>query len=606
MLKLVRAATLRDTSRTLLALTAATAAVAVAAPAASASDFTYVWNQGGNGLWSNAANWAGGVAPSGTVDTLTFPERTSGQTFVDPSDDLSGLTVSRIVTHSYQTLGGSAGTPLTLGSGITTDPLFKNRLLMPLVLSGPNTWNGSVSAEGGVSGAQPLDVTLAVDQVYGAMGDGVKFLGASNEVGPISVTGTDWGMNTVTVSSDLNGANGNPIILKAVRLTPGVSTPTGPGVPATGFDATLGAISSISKAGITIGASASSTHRKVQVASATLDPTSALNFTISPSQGSTPGVDYGQLLSSGPINLNGAYVTPAFTETTCPAVGLTYTLISTTGTLSGSAANDLAPIQCGNPGSPGPALSFRLDYNRTGSPQTVTGTVVPTPRPVSPPVVSGTTTVGQQLTATHGTWDPAAASYSDQWYRCSSATACRSIAGATGLTYTLTAADVGQRIRVIEAVPGGAPQASELTAVVAAAPASGTTDQTLPTAAEVKTALQAIGAPPSNASVGSVLAKGATLTFDAPSAGALSVNWYQVPAGAKVAAKKRPILVARGTKTVTKAGTVKVLVKLTAAGKRLLKATKKAKRSLKLTSKVVFTPKGGKATNRISQFKLKR
>lgn len=55
------------------------------------------------------------------------------------------------------------------------------------------------------------------------------------------------------------------------------------------------------------------------------------------------------------------------------------------------------------------------------------------------PVVSGTPTVGQQLTTTDGTWDadPAVTGYTYQWYRAPST----AITGATNDTYTLVAAD---------------------------------------------------------------------------------------------------------------------------------------------------------------------
>jgi Spy/CpxP family protein refolding chaperone len=59
------------TSRLFRALASAVLAIAVAAPAASAADFT--WAPPASGNWSSGANWQGGVAPSGTVGTLSFP-----------------------------------------------------------------------------------------------------------------------------------------------------------------------------------------------------------------------------------------------------------------------------------------------------------------------------------------------------------------------------------------------------------------------------------------------------------------------------------------------------------------------------------------------------
>lgn len=61
------------------------------------------------------------------------------------------------------------------------------------------------------------------------------------------------------------------------------------------------------------------------------------------------------------------------------------------------------------------------------------------------PTISGTLAVGQTLTTTPGTWTPTPASYTYQWWRCSSQvlTSCSLIAGATNSTYTLTINDGG-------------------------------------------------------------------------------------------------------------------------------------------------------------------
>ena len=59
------------------------------------------------------------------------------------------------------------------------------------------------------------------------------------------------------------------------------------------------------------------------------------------------------------------------------------------------------------------------------------------------PTVSGTTRVGQKLTATPGTWGPAPVTLAYQWYR-----AGVKITGATAATYTLTTADQGKTLTV--------------------------------------------------------------------------------------------------------------------------------------------------------------
>ncbi|MFE2096085.1 hypothetical protein [Streptomyces sp. NPDC059468] len=59
------------------------------------------------------------------------------------------------------------------------------------------------------------------------------------------------------------------------------------------------------------------------------------------------------------------------------------------------------------------------------------------------PAVSGTAKVGAKLTAAHGTWSPAATSYSYSWKRNG-----HTITGATRSTYVLVRADRGQKITV--------------------------------------------------------------------------------------------------------------------------------------------------------------
>jgi len=72
------------------------------------------------------------------------------------------------------------------------------------------------------------------------------------------------------------------------------------------------------------------------------------------------------------------------------------------------------------------------------------------PANTSPPTVTGTARQGQTLTASSGSWSPAATSYAYQWQRAASASSSWSaISGATGATYVPAAADVGGRLRVL-------------------------------------------------------------------------------------------------------------------------------------------------------------
>jgi hypothetical protein len=103
-----------------------------------------------------------------------------------------------------------------------------------------------------------------------------------------------------------------------------------------------------------------------------------------------------------------------------------------------------------------------------------TGTVAWAP-PINTayPAVTGTAKRASTLTASQGTWSGVGNVYAYQWQRSADGVSWSSIAGATDTAYTLVAADVGQRVRVLvtatnpdrsTAVP------SPATAVVQAAP----------------------------------------------------------------------------------------------------------------------------------------
>lgn len=71
------------------------------------------------------------------------------------------------------------------------------------------------------------------------------------------------------------------------------------------------------------------------------------------------------------------------------------------------------------------------------------------PENTAAPTVSGTSAVGQPLTATQGQWKNAVVQ-SFQWQRCLGPDSCADIAGATAATYVPVAADVDKSIRVDE------------------------------------------------------------------------------------------------------------------------------------------------------------
>ena len=88
----------------------------------------------------------------------------------------------------------------------------------------------------------------------------------------------------------------------------------------------------------------------------------------------------------------------------------------------------------------------------------------------APPTITGTTQVGQTLTAGNGTWTNSPTSFAYQWLRCNAGgNSCANVANGTQRTYTLVGADAGRTIRVrvtATNAEGSASAQSDQTAVI--------------------------------------------------------------------------------------------------------------------------------------------
>jgi hypothetical protein len=93
------------------------------------------------------------------------------------------------------------------------------------------------------------------------------------------------------------------------------------------------------------------------------------------------------------------------------------------------------------------------------------------PKSTAPPTISGTPKVGQELTASTGSWSGSPTSFAYQWKRCNvDAVICTDVAGATGKTYGVRLGDLGFRLRVVVTAKndkGSGTASSAPTAVVA-------------------------------------------------------------------------------------------------------------------------------------------
>ena len=211
-----------------------------------------------------------------------------------------------------------------------------------------------------------------------------------------------------------------------------------------------------------------------------------------------------------------------------------------------------------------------------------------------PPVISGTTTVGQHLSASTGVWSGATPmTFAFQWQLCKPG--CASITGALGSSYKLVAGDMGAKVRVVVTASNSSGSAAADSAQ--ARPVG-------PNAAEVKASLSRLLLPRGEgAKIQAVLkAGGYTFLFTTPSGGHLVISWYFVPNGGHLAKAKEPELVAAAGVTFHQASKARVKLTLTRKGRALLNGTKQ----LKLTTKATFTPAGGAALVERKTFSLRR
>ncbi len=258
------------------------------------------------------------------------------------------------------------------------------------------------------------------------------------------------------------------------------------------------------------------------------------------------------------------------------------------------------------------------------------GSFVAAPASTDRPTISGPAVVGQTLTETHATWSGSPTAYAYQWEDCdANGLSCEPITDAVQQSYTAATGDTGDTLRLVETAYNaggpGVPATSDPTSLVVepssptpstTTSASSTTTATtpppvitkhLPAGAQVRAALHHVLAPSgARARIKALLkAGGYTLTFDAPSAGRLSLAWYLVPKGARLtdARTAKPVLVASVSARITRAGKVRVKVKLSRAGRTRLKS---AQKSLKLTGQGSFTPSGAKRTTVRRSFAIRR
>jgi hypothetical protein len=333
--------------------------------------------------WSASENWEGGVAPSGSGPVALEFLRLPGciNTCYDSKNDVSALPVESLSIDDGDeyTLDGEA---ITLGAGgLSASPasgssgpsgdIFK----LPIALAAAQTWSiygrgdaaeNGVLLRGGLTGSSSQ---LTVD----IGGEPEVYLASNTEVGPLAIDGMDTSKAGVfngavnLLGFQLNSQDGNPVSLNHIFLV-------GSG--------TLGPLTT-ETAELEAGDGSYPTGN-IETPSARFDSTSEVAFQIA-STGTAPGVDYSQLSSQGPIQLDDASlavtVRPPSAGAPCPSLtpGQQYTFVSTTWSLLGVFGNapegGEIPIRFVEACGTREVQKLRIEYHESGPAQTVTATV---------------------------------------------------------------------------------------------------------------------------------------------------------------------------------------------------------------------------------------
>ncbi len=376
-------------------------ALSLGASTAASAATTATWDGAGSSVtWSAAGNWSEGVAPSGSVGTLTLPATglsCLGWSCTYAVDDVSGLAVGTLeidsgadflVTpmssaNSIELLGG-----LDFDTGITpTSDRLLTRMVVPLVLGAAQTWN--------LSGARGTPTQLTLGAVTGELepltielSGGATLETPELDTGPLSISGP----GTVSLASQMTApADGIPVAPPPLIGTKGVALANGASLTFTSPGAVSGPISVApgSYSTLEVGHGVAPDGTVVVAGPVTMRAASTLELWIDQPavSGTRPrsGSDNSQLTTLGNLVLHNASLDlsqgNSDTQVSCAnlAGGQTYTLVSAAklvGTFSGITNGQVIPLGACNPLATGPSHAVIIRYNTATRPETVTATVV--------------------------------------------------------------------------------------------------------------------------------------------------------------------------------------------------------------------------------------
>ena len=549
---------------------------------AGAASFTWV-GEAATPKWSSAANWSntGHPAAETSIETLVFPHLTPVGCYQHPplltcfasENDLHGLSVGEIQLDDADGYALS-GTGLTLGTGGIVaegatgsgDPAS---LTLPIDLGASQTWliSGGPSGENGVAvGGELSGSGSALTVTLKERGSLFFYGGAEAETGDVAIESSGGSRGFVLLAeSAINETDGHSLALRGVALE--------------AFEAATGALSLENaitlvgtfefdeETGETVGVSATLATKGASLNGGTLDI--PINGT-----GVVAGNAFSQLTSSGAVSISGSLldVSDQF-EGGCPAVpvGQVDTLISADGELTGSFSNapesSTLTTTCLTPSlETVSGESFRINYHRGTSHSTVTATAI----------------VGE-----------------GQEKRERAEREEREISEVREHAATLQQERLVRERAIKEREVA---RAGQERAVKEGRERAERESREKAEAAAIAVMLAKIVPSGKAAKIPVILKHGFSFALTAAGAGTLTISWYEVPHGAHLSKKAKPVLVATGTKTFAGAGTGKLVVKVTGAGKRLLAHAKR----MSLTAKGAFARAGKPSSTARKNFVLKR
>ena len=375
----------------------------VGSAGAATPNFTWT-GQAGTELWSSAGNWQGGVAPSGTVGTLSFPALACAPTTLCESEtDVANVSATAL---NLDDASGYAIAPLTasdsaealaIGSGgLTATTRARSApngtpVLGPVSFSGAETWtiDGGPAGVGGLtlgqissasSGAGTLHPTAPSLALHLADQAQLNLAGAGvdNELGTLTVTGSNTSDTGAAASAngtiDFTASGGE---LNAEDLT-----------PVTLDDAALvgaGTVGPLSASGSLIGFTSSVGTTQID-GNANLGGGTLLDLPLVGSGSATPaGSDYAQLNATGQVALNGVTLKLVPDTPRCPSLAagdvdaIVTAVGGVSGTFTGMPNGAQVTLNC-----VGQAPSLRIGYTTN----TVTATVLSAGGPAYPTSVA--------------------------------------------------------------------------------------------------------------------------------------------------------------------------------------------------------------------------